>query len=499
MKKFNWIPAFAGKTWPLGKTWPFGKTLSLLALSLFCSAPAHTTPLALTAVAHAIGLDTTTLNETLEDLDFHSSRGFDLVLPIHGNHHNVATDAPLTLRYKGRWGYKGAGDRTQPFSGFSADLTVQFSYDGIIIDPSKSRSLNRSISKKTAPIREFTGTQEFVFKLCLLLWTEAHNSNPNYLLISNHIETLLARLRLTPGGSETTLSGMKVLAEPGHTAFETFFNHAPQLCTSNLLSSAKKIMAGMGLLREEETSSHAYLLELLSSLNYFTTDVISFGLPKGGTVTLPFTYTGSGDAHDPFGGLHASIELPTPTRQAGTQKNTRTATITVELQPEHEFMLRGLLLLLQHRKEPMAMYRLTEEVSTLLARLAITPESKSLSPQVRAGIQVLCSFYHRLIHHDFTQSLVRPLDAHEFMVQLLCVAYKTYTMFADRANGIESEKTAQEIADFATKHTAEALRSFRGFIALKKAYQKNQPLQALEKHGVTIDLQLFLSTLLHEE
>ena len=474
-------------------------TKGFLALSFFCAAPLSATTPALTAVAHAIGLDTTALSETLEDLDFYNSRGFEVVLPIHGNHKTTANDAPLTLRYKGRWGYKAAGDRTQPLSGFSADLTAQFSYDGIIIDPSKSRSLQSSIAKKTAPIRHFSGTQEFIFKLVLLLWTEAHNSNPNYLLISNHIDTLLARLRLTPGGFETTLSGVKVLAEPGNTGFETFFNHAPQLITSNLLSTAKKIMAGMGLLREEETSSHAYLLELLNSLDYFTTDTISFGLPKGGSISLPFSYTGSGDAHDPFGGLVATIELPTPTRQASAQKALRTTTVTIGLEPEHEFLLRGLLLLLQHRKQPLAMYRLTEEISTLLARLAITPESKSLSLQVRAGIQVLCSFYHRLVHHDFTQSLVKPLDTHEFMVQMLCVAYKSYTMFADRANGIESEHTPQSIVDFTTLHTAKAIRSYRGFIALKKSYQQNKPLKALEEHGVTLDLQLFLRTLLHEE
>lgn len=112
---------------------------------------------------------------------------------------------------------------------------------------------------------------------------------------------------------------------------------------------------------------------------------------------------------------------------------------------------------------------------------------------------MLCSFYHRLIHHDFTHPLVKPLDTHEFGVQLLCIAYKTYTMFADRANGIESEHTPQSIADFATQHTAEAIRAYRGFMALKKAYNKNKPLKTLEKHGVTLDLQLFLRTLLHED
>lgn len=462
-------------------------------LALFSTANAAVPTL--TTMARVVGIDTQLLSECLEDLDFYHSRGFECTLAFRGfAPRDVHKNAPLTISYKGRWNYKAAGDRTKPFAGFDAAISARFTYDGLSIDPSQAASLRKTLDTFTAPIRTFTGTQEFFFKLITLLWTEAHSEEPNLAVITSHIDTLLARLKLTPGGSECSLGGIRILSEPGQPSLESFFAHAPQLVTTNLLSAAKKTFTSLGLLKSDgQESEMDHVIDLMAAVNYFSDTTVSCTLPKGGSLTLPFGYAGSGEAHQPFTGLSMTVEVPTQTRTVISP--TPLTNMRIELQPEHECLIRCFLLILEHRKKPMPIYKLSEEFSILFSRLSVTT-TVHLPPTVRALLQMACSFHQYLAHHDFSRPIAGPLDIQELFIQLLCIVYRTYTLYSDLRLGIDTTKTPQDIVDFATVHTAEALRSFRGIITLKKKCQQAIVLSKEDK--TTINVELFFKTLLGE-
>ena len=137
----------------------------------------------------------------------------------------------------------------------------------------------------------------------------------------------------------------------------------------------------------------------------------------------------------------------------------------------------------------MPSYKFTEELSTLFARMSITPMDDSQDSTLRALLALACQYHQHIARHDFSKRLNVFLNSSELLMQLARVAYRTYTL------SVDAQHTSQELADFATVHTADAFRCYQGMHALRSQYEQNAQIPYLARKGVTLNTGLFLRTL----
>ncbi len=413
------------------------------------------------------------LHEALFDsLNFEYARELHLSL-------DTAT-SPIEIDYRLRWGYQGAGDPTTPFSGINGHLKINFNYDGLSFQLRKSQSLAPAVQSLLSPIETVTPSQEFYFKLIQLAWFTGQQSVPNRAHIQQSLATLIARLKLTPECSGCTLYTLPVLDRPGVLGLETYFAHDPEECTTQFINISHKGASLLALLTGHIGSSErdAYLKALLTQVNYYDkTCIITF--PDSHILVIPFDAPGGGLLDMPFKPLTLTLLVPahTPGSEATEWK--------ITLSPDHAAMLRCITLWIHHRREPLSPHQLTEELATLCSRLSITPSGDGVTT-VRAILALVCHYYQSVIHYSFDVPLSSSLNAPEFFLQLCRIAYHVSLMHP---------ASAQEKSDFATKHVAEALRWYEGAQGLAALLKNKAQIDSLQRHGVTINWDLFIQTL----
>jgi len=455
-------------------------------------------PSFLSFLSRVIGIDQITLQEASEDLDYYSSRSIDITMPWHplGTVSNAPDSASFTIGYKARWGYKGAGKPNEPFQGFKGTLSASFNYDGISIDPCKSRSLKTKIEHYAAPLLSISPIQEFFFKCAQLLWTEAQKETVDLEQVSNEIHTLLARLKITHGAATLRIQGIRLIGSQQQPGFDTFFHQAPKQITEHIIAGAKKLFRGIGLItaQTQDPESLIYLKRLLAQIDYFNNTTVTITLPKGGTLSIPFEHAGSGPADTPFALTQLTITVPSNGQNGNAGRPVKWL---FTIHPDSAFLIRLCLLLLENKKGHLPHYRLFEEISTLFSRLACTPTRHHGRTLLSDGLRFIGTYHQELMHHDFSAPPTEVFNTADFIRQLLCIMYRAYTQYADYKHSPSDENQPQTTADFITKECAYALRQYRGFLSLKDRLASLQFIKQLnEKHGVTLDANLFLTSLL---
>lgn len=473
----------------------------LLSLLFVITAPlcAKTWPAALSIplMVPALLNDQNLIETVADNLDFNHSRGIEFRINIPGGapahdsfNSEEEANPPVSLDYRLRWGYKGAGSPSEPFKGVRGSVHVHLSYDGLTFHLSKSKSLRKKLNRILASVLTVKPCEEFYLKLAQLVWTIANDGTPDVARTTSALKTLFSRLKLTPGGSECKLYGMPLLSAPGTPGLEEMLSRAPEQFTQKFIVISSKLGTVLSLLTgtTHNPEKAAYLKSLVSQVDYYQEKPFVLNLPRGGSVTLAFDHIGSGDADEGFSGTIMSIELP-QTRTAGA--TLQPVSWNFVLKSEHECIARMALLLMHHRHSPLPAYKLAEEISTLLARMGVTPNADGSEPsQARALLGLACQYHQQIIHSDFSKPLTRLMGTPELLLQLARIAYRAYTMSADK------EHNAQEVADFATLHAADALRCYRGIAGLRGMVAEQTRVPCLEKKGVTLDLGLFVKTLL---
>jgi len=467
----------------------------LLALTLALCAPLTSTatqwPIALSApILIPLITGSTRLTEAVTDgLNFEHSReiAFSIELPkpkksISRNGSDQAS-APVEVSYRLRWGYKGAGDVTRPFEGIRGTVDIQFNYDGLTFQLCKSKSLRRTIRRFIAPAVTVTPCQEFYFKLAQLAWTIGQQKNPDLESVRESLETLIARLKLTQGGDTCTLYNMPVLSSPERIGLETYLAQAPDQCAAQFIILSQKGGALTALIANTtDTQKAAYLNALLAQIDYYQATPTTIQLPHGGSIYIPFEEAGSGDPDEPF--MPMTIKLSVP----ASAQIPQATEWSLALDGEQACFVRAIMLVLHHRRQPLPRHVFTEELGTLCARMAITPSSDGKEPgKLRSLISLVCHYHQSIIRYSFEKPIDHVLDNEELLMQLVRVAYHAYVMEA---------KEAQEVADFVTLHTADALRCYEGTLALRSSCDERTEIPALKKQGIKIKWDLFIKTLL---
>ncbi|MDQ5890441.1 MAG: hypothetical protein QG604_315 [Candidatus Dependentiae bacterium] len=429
------------------------------------------------------------LTEAISDgLDFDHAReiAFSLALPTSSKKTLAADDGaspPVEMSYQLRWGYKGAGDATKPFDGINGQFNIQFSYDGLTFQLCKSRSLRQTIRHLIAPVVTVTACQEFYFKLAQLAWSVSQQKNPDIASVRTALETLIARLKLTPGGNECSLYSMPILNAPQRLGLESYLIQAPEQCTAQFIILSQKGGALASLITNTTGAQRtAYLNALLAQIDYYQGTPTVLHLPHGGSVYIPFWEKGSGDPAEPFTPMTITLMIP------ATAHLPHATEWTVTLDAEQAFLVRGIMLILHNRKQPLPRYQFTEELSTLCARLSITPTADGKDPSyVRSLLGLICYYHQTVVRYSFEKPLNKVLDNQELLMQLCRVGYHAYTMDAAHP---------QDRADFVTRHSADALRCYQGTLALRSGCAAKTRIGYLHHNGVEIKWDLFIKTLL---
>ena len=420
----------------------------------------------------------------LEDVAF-DSKGIDLQLDL----------APVTLSYKARWGYRGAGDKTQAFTGFTGSVDLKFSYDGLTLEPLKLRSLRKKIKKYITPLLTISPLHEFYLKFFALIMSQVQRVTPNLDEASNDLAILFARLRKTEDGESASLPILgNIFLRDGNPGIATYFESAPRIVTNNLILISKRLLAGTGILSLKDNSA-AYLQAVMKDIDYFNASDFTTTLPKGGTVHIPLGYEGSGLPHEPFSGTELTVDIP-----AKLSGGSRPVQWIFVLQPEYECLLRMAMLFMETSIRPLPSYRLSEEISTLLTRLSVTPLPEGSSTGLRDLLGVLCMHHQKIIHHDFSVPPSRSFSLPALIVQFIAILYKAYTMQVDFERNPESEYSKQDIVDFVTDQSAYALRRSQIFTRMQKRLTRTAGVNNFEdRHEVHVDFKRFLRKLLDEQ
>lgn len=429
------------------------------------------------------------LTEAINDgLNFDHAREIAFSVQLPKRKKNISKNgyeetAPVELTYQLRWGYKGAGNKNQPFEGIRGTVNVQFNYDGLSFQLCKSRSLRRTIRHFIAPAVTVTPCQEFYFKLAQLAWTVSQQKVADLITIREALETLIARLKLTQGGDQCSLYSIPVLSTPERVGLETYLTQAPDQCAAQFVILSQKGGALASLITNTTDAQRTeYLNALLAQIDYYQAKPTTIQLPHGGSVYIPFWYAGSGDPEEPFAPMAITLNIP------ATQQVPQATEWTLALDGEQACFVRAIMLILHHRRQPLPRHQFTEELGTLCARMAITPSSDGKQPgRLRSLIGLICHYHQSIIRYSFEKPVDHILDNEELMMQLVRVAYHAYVMEAN---------DAQDVADFVTLHTADALRCYQGTLALRSSCNERAELPLLKGKGVKIKWDLFIKTVL---
>ena len=389
---------------------------------------------------------------------------------------------PIELYYKLRWGYQGAGEANTPFSGINGHLKLNFNYDGLSFQVRKSQSLAPTMQYLLEPIESISPCQEFYLKLCQLIWTVGQQTTPDPENVKTSLQTLVARLKLTPGGTECMLYTLPILTNINTpSSLENLLTHAPDLCVAHFITISQKAASLIALLTGQiPTDERArYLQALLEQINYYdATCIVQF--PGQQLLIMPFDAAGAGNPDQPLNNLTLSLIVPSST------PSQHTIEWSIELNREQAGLLRLCTLLLHHRRSPLPSPIIAQEIATLCSRLSLTPTNDGQPSSIRALLSLICRYYQSIINYSFQAPITTILDTPALILQLCRITYHTSSM---------NNATSQQKADFATVHTAHALRWYQGFIALSMLAQQKAQLNSLAQQGVVIDWELFIKTL----
>lgn len=432
---------------------------------------------------------TSPLAEAITDgLNFDHAReiAFSITLPgtAAKTNNNEESNPPLQLSYALRWGYKGAGNRNEPFAGMQGSINVQLSYDGLTFQLGKSRSLRPFIKKFISPAVTVTPCQEFYFKLAQLAWTVSQQRYPDLVAVRESLQILIERLKKTEGGAACTIRSLPVLTTPEKPGLEGYLTQSPDHCAAQFIVLSQKAGALIGLLTSSLQSAEraAYLNALMEQVNYYQEEPTLITLPNGGSLYIPFWEVGSGSVDEPFKGITLTLNVPaSPGIPQATEWH-------LPLTAEQTGFVRALMLIIHNRRSPLGAQKYLEELSTLCTRMCITPPSDGTEPgMLRAILGQVCFYHQDIAHYSFDEPLDTTLDNKEFLLQLCRILYHAY---------IRKEESPQAVADFITIHLADAIRCYEGTIKLKEVLSGKARLPILEKHGITINWGLFAKTIL---
>jgi hypothetical protein len=466
------------------------KLVSLLVCTLTCfsyhSLDARSPwPLALTTpfILSLVSGNQTALESVLDGLNFNHAR--EICCSLNTDPH---TTAPVEISYQLRWGYKGAGDAALPFQGIQGILNIQLNYDGLSFQLCKSRSLKTTLQSLLQPLITISPCQEFYLKIAQLAWTVCQEKNPDIDTVAQSLSVLVQRLKKTEGGAQCMLYTMPILNNGKHLGLESYLEQAPTQCAAHFITLSQKMGSFWALLTGAESRSDriAYLQAILEQIEYYHTDDLVIRFPNGGWFKIPHTDTGSGDPERPFTPLTLTISMP------ASEHITHSMELNITCSPDHVCFLKGLMLILYNRKNPLPHHQLAAEISTLCSRFSNTPQAPGKkSTYLRTVLGALCAYHQTILHYSFEHPITHVLSHEEFLLQLCRVGYHAYIMPSAYPTA-----TLQDRIDFITMHTADALRCYQGAIALRTGCSELTRIPALENNGATIKWDLFAKTLL---
>jgi len=387
--------------------------------------------------------------------------------------------------YHLRWGYKGAGDPQQPFGGVRGSLNLQLSHDGLTFQLNKSKAFGPAVQHLLMPYVTLSPCDEFYFKLAQLFWTTGQKKIPDFEGTKQALKTLVGRLKVTPGGADCALWTLPVLATTGGVGLETYLEQAPEAVTVQFVILSQKVASFLPLLLSGQANEGqaAYYNAILAQIDYFGDQQPPINLPRGGTLHMPFAHSGAGDPETPFEPFTITLCLP------ATSEIPYNTEWHIGLSAEQAAIARGIMLLLHHKKSPLAKHALAKEFSTLCARLSITPAADGGQTSYARSLLALVCYYHQsVINYSFQNKLQGILSTEEFLLQICRIAYHAYLL--------SLECKPQETADFVTVHLADALRWYEKSCMLAYTLQEKMNVQVLERNNIEIKWDLFFRSLL---
>jgi len=422
------------------------------------------------------------IHEAVHDaLDFYHARELALTLHIPGSKAATQSGAPLEISYKLRWGYRGAGDKTEAFRGMQGNVNIQLSYDGLTFQLSRSRSIGATFQSIVGPLCTVSPCQEFYFKLLQLAWTVGQQKHADLTDIAESLTTLIERLKLTPGGETCKLYNVPILPSQTSPGLASYVQQAPQECAAQFVVISQKIAALYSLIAHTPSSEkEAYFKSLIHQIDYYASGPLTLNLPRGGHLVLPLPYGGSGDVDEPLEPLTISLQVPL-TAQATQQMEWQ-----LTLSPDHVCLLKLFLLFIHHRKSSLPFHTITKEISTLCLRYTTTSGTAAEDSFVGALLAYICQYHQSIITYSFDEPLNEILNTGDFVRQLLRIGYHAYL----------SDGTPQEVADFVTINLADALRCYDRLVSLRTRCGKKGEFGFLQKRGITIKWDLFTKRLL---
>jgi hypothetical protein len=460
----------------------------LISTSMIISAPPLNArspwPIALTTpfLLSVLSGNPTAIESVLDGLHFDHAR--EISCSLNSDPHETS---PVEISYQLRWGYKGAGDITQPFQGIQGILNIQFNYDGLSFQLCKSRSLKSTLQSLLRPLITVTPCQEFYLKLGQLAWTVCQEKSPHVAAIADSLKILVTRLKLTQGGEHCLLYNMPILNRGEHLGLESYLQQDPNQCAAHFITLSQKLGSFWALLTGAESRNDrvAYLQAILDQIEYYNTSDLTITFPNGGWLKIPHTQTGSGDPETSFTPLTITLFVPT------SEQLSHPTEWHVTLAPDHVCFLKGLMLLLYNRKHSLAPHQLAQEISTLCSRYSNTPLPGGKKPTyLRTLLGTICAYHQAVLNYSFAEPIDHVLSNEEFQLQLGRIAYHAYIM-----PSAYPASTLQDRINFITLHLADALRCYQGFIALRSNCNELTRIPALEKQGAHIPWNVFTQTL----
>jgi len=418
------------------------------------------------------------LAEAWEDLDYLSSKGIDLEIKAFSDY--------ARAYYRARWGYRGAGDRSQPFKGFVAHAAAPVSFgDGVVVvDLTRSKKLrNTSFLNHLDQFIHVQPTDEFKLKLFQLILCLG-KQEINHHRFREELDILLERLSITPNCDGVYVGSWRLAGTKDHPGYlnalltipeQTFY----ETCTwvRSLVRSFAPLFGITGFFGDPTA-----LRTFITNIDYATDQEIVLHNEGTELATIHFGYHGIGNEVAPLSGCLVRLQLPVAPTINTVINHVEKPSIPLDLPSElvlplsagYECMIKLGMILASVHNGSLAAHLVPEEIEKLVHRLTITPGSsrmhinllgtkvKLVGSEKKPGLlRVLSSYAHTIMRHDFAQHEMTPLDNHEAMMLLFSVAYRSMVEYADVRENVRTKLSTQPEGAKLLANIADALSVHR--------------------------------------
>lgn len=342
------------------------------------------------------------------------------------------------------WGYKGAGNKNEPFTGFAIKPGCKISFDGLTLDIMRSRAFQENYGSVLAQISHATPLQEFVLKVGLLFLSGARDGETYPLeVLTRELDTLVERLKITPGNEA-------ILKHPSFEPLFTIYRFHPQTIALLLLSHTQHILRSFGMLTSPLSDVYYTFLFEFFHAAHTESETIGVTLPgEPHRAVLSFGYAGLGDQHAPIPA--ATITVDRSTAHVSDRE-------IYTLSPEVAALLKCVVIMIDAVKSGMPQHNTALALDAIVLRLALTPNLAY--PNFLTVLSGIASFHKKIVHFNMEKASQRALSYDEFLVYLGSIFYYG-TLLKRMPHETESSATqATERATYFSEQCGHALRQY---------------------------------------